>query len=129
MNTTERWAISFMDRMNTQQLTNTRHIEEISNVPQQRMARDKQPMQINGHSNGQTSNQNYERPSPQPWYEPLSRPVANQNASLLNSEAMQIGGYGPTQENGIRMFPNPMFEAIPGTRGSLILCSNLYPGG
>ena len=30
---------------------------------------------------------------------------------------MQIGGSGPTQENGVRMFPYPMFEAIPGTRG------------
>ena len=74
-------------------------------------------MQSNGHTNGQTSNQNYERPSPQSWYKPLSRPMVNQNASLLNNKAMQIGGFGPTQENGMRMFPNPMFEAIPGTRG------------
>lgn len=62
-------------------------MEEISNVPQQRLARDKQPMQINGHYNGQTSNRNYERPSPQSWYKPISRPIASQNASLLYSEA------------------------------------------
>ncbi|GMP26125.1 hypothetical protein CsSME_00002703 [Camellia sinensis var. sinensis] len=64
-------------------------------------------MQTNGHSNGQTSNQNYERLSPQSWYEPISRPIASQNASLLNSEAMQIGGSGPVQENGIRWFQIP----------------------
>ena len=43
--------------------------------------------------------------------------MASLNASLLNSEAMQIGGVRPTQENGIRMIPHPMFKAIPGTRG------------
>ena len=102
--------------MNNHQPTNVRHIEEV-NVPQQRLARDKQPMQANGHSNGQTSNQNHERLPPQSWYEPISRPVAGQNASMFNSEAMQIGGSGPVQENGIRMSPNPTFEAILGTRG------------
>ena len=95
MNTMERWATSFLDRMNNHQPTNARHTEEVLNVPQQRLARDKQPMQVNGHSNGQTSNQNYERPLPHSWYEPISRPIAGQNASVLNSEAMQIGGSGP----------------------------------
>ena len=61
MNTMERWATSFLDRMNNHQLINIRHMEEVSNVPQQRLAKDKQPMQVNRHSNGQTSNQNYER--------------------------------------------------------------------
>ena len=84
----ERWATSFLDRMNTHQPTNARHIEEISNVPQQRLARDKQPIKSNGHTNGQTSNQNYERPSPQSWYETLLRPMTNQKASLLNNETM-----------------------------------------
>ena len=65
MNTMERWAISFLDRMSTHQPTNVRHIEENSNVPQQRLARDKQPMQVYGHSISQTSTQNFERPSPQ----------------------------------------------------------------
>lgn len=74
--------------MHNHQLTNVRHMEEISNVPQQRLARDKQLMQVNGHSNGQTSNQNYERPSPQSWYEPVPRPVLGLNVSVLNSEAM-----------------------------------------
>ena len=55
MNTMERWATSFLDRMNNHQPTNVRHMEEV-NVPQQRLAKDKQPMQVNGHSNGQTSN-------------------------------------------------------------------------
>ena len=62
MNTMERCATSFLDRMNAHQPTYARHIEENSNVPQQRLARDKQPMQINGHSNGQASNQNHKRP-------------------------------------------------------------------
>ena len=88
MNTMERWATSFLDRMNNHQLPNVRHKEEVSNVPQQRLARDKQPMQVNGHSNGQTNNQNYERPSPQSWYEPIPRPIAGQNASVIYSEAM-----------------------------------------
>ena len=92
-------------------------MEEVLNVPQQRLARDKEPMQVNGHSNGQTSNQNYERPSPQSWYEPIPRPIVGENASVLNSEAMQFGGTGPVQGNSIIMVPNPMFEAIPGTRG------------
>ena len=117
MNTMERWATSFLDRMNNHQPTNTRHTEEVLNVPQQRLARDKQPMQVNGHSNGQTSNQNYERPSPQSWYEPISRPIAGQNAPVLNNEATQVGGSGQVQETGVRMVTNPMFEAIPGTRG------------
>ena len=129
MNTMERWAKSFLDRMNTHQPTNTRHTEDIPNVLQQRLARDKQLMQINGHFNGQTSNQNYERPSPQSWYEPISRPMAGQNASVLNSEAMQVGGSGPVQENGIRMAPNPMFKAISGTRGFTNPLFEFIPGG
>ena len=80
--------------MNNHQPTNARHIEEV-NVPQQRLARDKQHMQVNEHSNGQTSNQSHERPPPQSWYEPSSRPIAGQNASMFNSEAMQVGGSGP----------------------------------
>ena len=100
-------------------------MEEISNVSQQRLTRDKQPMQVNGHSYGQTSNQNYERPSPHSWYEPISRPIAGQNASVLNSEAMQIGGSSPVQENGIRMVPNP----IPGTRGFTNPFFEFIPGG
>lgn len=88
MNTMERWAISFLDQMNNHQLTNVRHMEEVSNVLQQRLARDKQPMQVNGHSNGQTSNQNCKRPLPQSWYEPIPRPIAGQNASVLNSDAI-----------------------------------------
>ncbi|GMP66606.1 hypothetical protein CsSME_00026897 [Camellia sinensis var. sinensis] len=39
----ERWAVSFLDRMNNHQPTNVRHTEEV-NVPQQRLARDKQLM-------------------------------------------------------------------------------------
>ena len=77
MNTIEKWATSFLDRMNTHQPTYSRQIEENSNVPQQRLARDKQPMQSNGHTNGQTSNQSHEGPPPRSWYEPLSRPMAN----------------------------------------------------
>ena len=48
---------------------------------------------------------------------------------MLNSEAMQIGGSGPVQENGIRMIPNPMFEAIPVTRGFTNPLFEFIPGG
>ena len=47
-------------------------------------------MQVNGHSNGLTSYQNYERPLSLSWCEPIPRPIAGQNASVLNSEAMQF---------------------------------------
>lgn len=88
-------------------------------------------MQSSGYANGQTSNQNYERPSPIPqsWYEPLSRPVINQNISLPNSEAIQIAGFGLTLENGIRIFQNPMFETILGTRGFTNSLFEFTPGG
>ena len=42
---------------------------------------------------------------------------------------MQFGGTGPVQENGIRMVPNPMFEAIPGTRGFTNPLFEFIPGG
>ncbi|XP_028065980.1 uncharacterized protein LOC114268949 [Camellia sinensis] len=129
MNTMERWATSFLDRMNNHQPTNTRQTEEVVNVPQQRLAREKQPMQVNGHTNGQTSTQNFERPSPQSWYEPISRPIAGQNASVLNNEATQVGGSGQAQETGIRVVTNPMFEAIPGTMGYTNPLFEFTPGG
>ncbi|XP_028063193.1 uncharacterized protein LOC114266481 [Camellia sinensis] len=125
MNTMERWATSFLDRMNNHQPTNTRQTEEVVNVPQQRLAREKQPMQVNG----QTSTQNFERPSPQSWYEPISRPIAGQNTSALNNEATQVGGSGQVQEIGVRMVTNPMFEAIPGTRGYTNPLFEFTPGG
>ena len=55
--------------------------------------------------------------------------MTNQNASLLNSEAMQIGGSGPVQENGIKMVPHPIYEAIPGTRGFTNPLFEFIPGG
>ena len=36
INTMERWAVSFLDRMNNHQPTNVRHMEEV-NIPQQRL--------------------------------------------------------------------------------------------
>ena len=55
--------------------------------------------------------------------------MAGQNASVLNNEAIQVGGSCPVQENGIRMVTNPMFEAIPGTRGFTNPLFEFVPGG